>query len=125
MDWRRLTPRQKVIGGAVLLAGLVAVAKSRTDEDEDLDDVEWVFYRTDGRCFYCEEDLVLGNRGDVGARGAWELDHFIPFSRGGSDQPWNLVPACVACNTEKSDLMPWEYEPERFAKGDRDPEKYL
>src|SRR6266849_2526647 len=69
MDWRRLTPRQKVIGGAVLLAGLVAVAKSRTDEDEDLDDVEWVFYRTDGRCFYCEEDLVLGNRGDVGARG--------------------------------------------------------
>ena len=100
----------RLIGGALLLGGLLWGAKSRSEADEDaddLDDVEWVHART------------------VGQRGAWELDHFIPFSRGGSDQLYNLVPACVDCNMQKSDLMPWEFDPGTFAAGNRDPDHYL
>jgi len=115
--------------GALLLAGLVLAAASRReqddDEEDDLDDVEWVYYRTDGHCFYCGKGIVLDNRGAVGRRGAWELDHFIPFSRGWSDETYNLVPACIDCNTRKSDLMPWDFDPDRFAVGDRDPDDYL
>jgi len=53
------------------------------------------------------------------------VDHFIPLAAGGADQPYNWVPACVDCNTRKSDLFPWEFEPETFATGDRDPANYL
>ena len=118
----------RILGGALLRAGLALAATSRRepdDDEDDLDDVEWVYARTDGRCFYCDEELVLDNRGKVGRRGAWELDHFIPFSRGGSDKLYNLVPACVDYNTRKSDLMPWEFDPDTFGKGDRDPDDYL
>jgi len=115
------------LGGALLIAGLFLAATSRIDDndDDDLDDVEWAHHRTEGRCFYCGKQIVLDNYGDVGARGAWEIDHFVPFSRGGADQPHNWVAACVDCNTQKSDLMPWDFEPERFAVGDRDPDNYL
>lgn len=41
-------------------------------------------------CHYCgAEDVAL------------QLDHVIPRSRGGSDLPENLVPACKPCNTSK------------------------
>jgi 5-methylcytosine-specific restriction endonuclease McrA len=120
-----LTPRQKVIGGAILVAGLLMMERSRNDDDEDLDDVEWAHRRTCGRCFYCGKQIPLDNYGVAGARGWWEIDHFIPFSRGGSDQPYNWVAACVDCNTSKSDLMPWDFQPERFAVRDRDPDNYF
>jgi len=121
-----LTPKQKIIGGALVAAGLLMVASSRNeDDDEDLDDVEWVFYRTDGKCFYCEKELVLEDHGKVGKRGGWQMDHFIPFVSRGADQPYNLVPACVDCNGRKSDLMPWEFDPDTFAVNDRRAENYL
>jgi HNH endonuclease. len=94
-------------------------------EVDELSIVEWIFYRTGGRCFYCSKQLCLSNRGWHGGRGAWEADHFIPFSRRGSDQPYNLVAACVRCNRAKSNLHPWEFMPYRFAKGDRNPNKYI
>jgi 5-methylcytosine-specific restriction endonuclease McrA len=130
-DYQPLPPGKtpgRLLGGALLLAGLALAATSRREPDEnedDLDDVEWVYARTDGRCFYCDKEIVLDNRGVLHARGAWVLDHFIPFSRGGSDETYNLVPACIDCNTQKSDLMPWEFDPETFANGDRDPDNYL
>lgn len=42
--------------------------------------------------------------------GAYEhLDHVIPISRGGSNWPANLRPACEKCNTQKNDktLLEW------------------
>lgn len=30
------------------------------------------------------------------------VDHVWPKALGGTDDPWNLVPACAACNTSKS-----------------------
>lgn len=41
------------------------------------------------RCAYCR------------TRMASEWDHRIPITRGGKDEPANLVPACYVCNREK------------------------
>lgn len=88
-------------------------------------DINWVYDRTGGRCLYCDIKLSFKNYGVVGEKGAWEVDHFIPRASNGAHQPYNWVPACINCNTEKSDLFPWEYQPLRFTKGDRDPENYV
>lgn len=44
-----------------------------------------------GLCFYCSEPL-----GD-----AWEAEHVIPLSAGGSNDPENIVCACGTCNRRK------------------------
>lgn len=36
---------------------------------------------------------------------ATTLDHCIPVSRGGSNWPANIRPACASCNTEKGSLL--------------------
>jgi len=84
----------------------------------------WIYGLTMGYCFYCGNRLAFHNR-RAGQRAAWQGDHFVPFSRNGANQLWNMVPACVKCNTKKADLMPWEYEPDRFTFGDRNPWNYL
>jgi len=68
-----------------------------------------IFERTDGRCYYCKKQLAYDNYGKIGARGSWEFDHKIPRSQGGSDEPSNLVAACVGCNRDKSDLSAVSY----------------
>jgi 5-methylcytosine-specific restriction endonuclease McrA len=88
------------------------------------EEVNWIYDRTNGICFYCSIRLSFQNYGKVGTRGAWEADHFYPLVSGGAHQLYNLVPACVDCNTRKSDSSPWEFDPERFARGDRDPDNY-
>jgi hypothetical protein len=37
------------------------------------------------------------------------LDHFIPVSKGGTDARWNLIPACLHCNSAKGnrDALAW------------------
>ena len=90
--------------------------------DEDLN---WIYDRTDGACFYCDKRLSCVNYGLVGARGAWEVDHFIPIARNGPHQPSNWVAACVPCNTEKRDFLPWEFDPQRFSLTNSDPDGYL
>lgn len=32
-----------------------------------------------------------------------EVDHLVPVSRGGTDEPWNLLTACFDCNRGKRD----------------------
>lgn len=68
-----------------------------------------IFQKTEGRCYYCRKQLAYDNYGVVGARGAWELDHKIPRSQGGSDHANNLIAACVGCNRDKSDLTAISY----------------
>lgn len=85
--------------------------------------INLVYYRNDGYCFYCDKRLSYQNYGIVGSRGAWEIDHFIPFSRNGADKISNFVPACIDCNSRKADLMPWEFNPYRFPYCERDPDK--
>lgn len=87
--------------------------------------VNYVYDRMGGYCFYCGIRLSFKNYGRVGKKGAWEMDHFIPIASNGAHQLYNLVPACVSCNTEKSNLLPWKYDPNRFRQGDRDPSNYI
>lgn len=37
------------------------------------------------------------------------IDHVIPKSHGGSDEPRNLVPACLSCNGKKKNLDLWDW----------------
>lgn len=45
-------------------------------------------------CFYCNEDLKTS-----------EVDHFIPWSRYGTDLGHNFVLACRRCNHDKRDML--------------------
>ena len=55
-------------------------------------------YERDGyRCRYCG-----------GYEGGLSLDHIMPWSRGGSDDPSNLATACAPCNTKKRNRTPEE-----------------
>jgi 5-methylcytosine-specific restriction endonuclease McrA len=58
-----------------------------------------------GPCAYC------GNPEPV------TVDHVIPRAHGGSGKRWNLVPACVPCNTQKSGMTPEQWKAWRLAAG--------
>ena len=62
--------------------------------------------RDDAVCYHC------GKRDSRG-----HVDHLIPLSKGGSDDPSNLVWSCRKCNSSKSDLTVSEWE----AKGEGGP----
>src|SRR2546422_7786095 len=79
------------------------------------EDLEDVFEKTRGYCRYCGKQLAWSNYGRVGERGAWEVEHSIPISRGGTNYFRNLWAACVDCNTEKGTLTGAEYS--RYLSG--------
>lgn len=84
-----------------------------------------IFEKTGGYCRYCKKSLVFKDHGGCKdnasawllRRGAWEVDHDMPTSRGGSDDISNLWPACCDCNDKKSDMTGEEYMRERREKG--------
>jgi hypothetical protein len=47
-----------------------------------------------GRCEYYDRDLL----GSIDAYKAWEADHIVPLSAGGSDELENRALACRSCN---------------------------
>ena len=62
------------------------------------------------RCWYCGRLLVDFVPGDyVKLRMIRSKDHLIPQSRGGSDEPDNLVWACKSCNSQKATKTVEEY----------------
>lgn len=66
-----------------------------------------LFLSGDRRCAYCDEII----------EGQPDPDHVIPLSRGGSNSITNIVPACRACNTDKSDHSLAEWEVSRVRRG--------
>ena len=64
-----------------------------------------------GHCHYC------GCKLELWGPQKFQVDHFIPLSRGGTNFMNNLVLACPWCNSDKADKMPWEYRPARFEVG--------
>lgn len=63
------------------------------------------------RCHYCGASLITYGPGK------YQIDHFIPLSRGGSNYASNIVLACPACNLSKGGKLPHEFMPERFSAG--------
>lgn len=70
-----------------------------------------VLERDSFTCQYCGRsapDVVL------------HVDHVVPVSKGGSNDPSNLVTACETCNLGKSDMeINQDYEEERRAVKER------
>ena len=52
-----------------------------------------VLRRDEFRCQYC---------GTTAARSELHVDHILPFSKGGPCDDWNLVTACMDCNSGKA-----------------------
>lgn len=57
-------------------------------------------------CRYCA-DIVLPR----------EVEHQVPLSRGGTNNPDNLVAACVSCNTQKRSMLVSEWRVYRTTHG--------
>lgn len=68
--------------------------------DEELN---YIYDKTGGYCYYCGKKLAFTNYGKPKRRGAWEVDHSNPISRGGTDYYRNLFPSCIPCNRSKRD----------------------
>jgi len=60
-----------------------------------------IYDRTDGDCHICGVRLCFSNYNRFGARGAWEVEHSIPLSRGGTNHLNNLFAAHISCNRSK------------------------
>lgn len=63
-----------------------------------------VFAMTNGKCFYCNHDLVMMRTELVGEKTShrlFHLDHIVPVTCGGPDHESNFVPACEPCNISK------------------------
>lgn len=61
-----------------------------------------IYDRTDGYCHLCCKKLSFINYARQGFRGAWEVEHSVPLSRGGTNHLNNLYPACISCNRFKA-----------------------
>lgn len=59
-------------------------------------DIEQLKRGQNNRCWYCGADLSDG----------YHIDHFVPLSKGGANQPGNLRLACPTCNLKKSNKDP-------------------
>lgn len=61
-------------------------------------------------CVYCRKTLTPKTL---------TKDHAIPLSRGGSNWPSNLVPACKSCNSKKKAKKPNEFSTKFMEKMDK------
>jgi hypothetical protein len=69
----------------------------------DSDPLRRIYDRTEGKCHLCRKKLAFANYALAGGRGAWEIEHSVPRSNGGTDHLNNLYAACISCNRDKSD----------------------
>lgn len=61
----------------------------------------WKNQRGRNRCHYCQRPF---------AAKTLTMDHIVPLARGGKSTKSNVVPCCKECNTQKSYLLPMEWE---------------
>ena len=64
-------------------------------------DLDAIYHRTSGYCHLCGLKIAFMNYGRLGDKGAWEVEHSYPRSRGGTHHGNNLYGACIPCNREK------------------------
>jgi 5-methylcytosine-specific restriction endonuclease McrA len=56
------------------------------------------FQEMDYKCYYCGKVITLKTV---------TRDHFIPLTKGGTNEISNIVPACVSCNCSKGNKLDW------------------
>jgi uncharacterized protein (TIGR02646 family) len=69
-----------------------------------------IFKKFDGHCAYCGSDILLNK---------FQVDHFHPKNRGGSNSFNNLFPCCGSCNSSKSDWLIEDWRNEISSKRKR------
>ena len=79
----------------------VALKKERARARKIRTSQWWKRKRSTGICHYCKE---------IFPPALLTMDHIIPVGRGGKSERFNLVPCCKECNTQKSNLLPSEWE---------------
>lgn len=60
-----------------------------------------IYDRTTGYCHICKKKLSFINYGKASRKGAWEVEHSKPRSKGGYNHLNNLYAACISCNRKK------------------------
>src|SRR5258708_36144210 len=86
------------------MTGRTGPARSRTNLRHEFDmryDEETrkaIYAKTNGLCHLCWKPIAFSNYGAHGTRGAWEVDHSVPVSEGGTDHLNNLFSSHTACN---------------------------
>ncbi|MDD2610677.1 MAG: HNH endonuclease [Giesbergeria sp.] len=90
-------------------SGQQKVSKSTRQEDSNLfyhkyrNDLIFNHFRNklidlfDGRCYACDHPYGL------------QMDHHVPFAKGGRKEPGNIVMLCYKCNAKKLDYLPEEF----------------
>lgn len=67
--------------------------------EHTITDVKRQYEAQEGKCYYC--GVVVGD--------TYHVDHIVPLSRGGTDNPDNLVISCPRCNQRKNNRTPDEW----------------
>jgi len=66
--------------------------------------VQRVRESTNNKCFYCRTELDKQNTLHERSYTRMHIDHYWPWSKGGSNVFQNLVPSCARCNLAKSNM---------------------
>ena len=74
----------------------------------------YVVFWSDNPNIPWDSHIDLAHIDEEGNRTMFTLDHFIPKSKGGSNNSNNLVPACNPCNHIKKDDLPKMKYNERY-----------
>ncbi len=61
----------------------------------------YIYERENRRCFHCGKILKFKQI---------TLDHYLPLSKGGTHDIFNIVACCKKCNKIKGDMVPERYE---------------
>ncbi len=61
----------------------------------------WQQKTAPGKCYYCQQAVPFKEL---------TMDHLVPLTRGGRSIKDNLVPSCKACNIQKKNMLPLEWE---------------
>jgi len=64
-------------------------------------DKKYIYERDKGICTFCGRELLLRQI---------SLDHYLPKSKGGPDDIFNLVLSCKKCNEYKKSRIPPDYK---------------
>jgi 5-methylcytosine-specific restriction endonuclease McrA len=94
--------RPAVEGGILPAAERVRSSHSPTLKPSSKAQRRIAHERSQGRCAYCGRELTLGAKN-------WIVEHVVSRSRGGTDDPRNLVAACTLCNRRKTFHTPNEW----------------
>lgn len=84
----------------VLLRNRTYKARKRAAEGEySTQDIRIMMRMQKRKCWWCGCSI----------KDRYHVDHRIPLSRGGTNNPENLCLTCPSCNLKKHNKMPWEW----------------